>query len=430
MKIKVKKISFEEMQKITPPKRKKPFKQSVILRILIKILSAVNLNLLRFRYEKINLESVKNEPCLILMNHSSFIDLEIAAHLLFPKRFSIVCTSDAFVGLELLLRFLGCIPTKKFVSDPSLISDMKYALKTLKSNVVMYPEASYSFDGTATALPRKLGLLLKKLDVPVCMIKTEGAFSRQPLYNCLKIRKVPISATMECLLTREEIKEKSVDELDAILDNAFTYDHFRWQQENKIEINEPFRAEGLERILFKCPHCLAENRMKSSNVTVKCENCGAEYELDIYGSLNCLNKPAKFNHVPDWYSWERSEVKNELLSSDYYFNEKVRIYTLIDFKAIYDIGEGYLTHTSEGFSLKGCEGKLDFSLPANACYGLYADYYWYEIADIICIGNNKQLYYCLPENNVSVAKVRMATEELYKIKRAERLAKRKKTAKI
>ena len=84
-----------------------------------------------------------------------------------------------------------------------------------------------------------------------------------------------------------------------------------------------------------------------------------------------------------------------------------------------------LTHTTDGFSLKGCEGNLNFTLPPNACYGLYADYYWYEISDIICIGDNNQLFYCLPQENISVAKVRMATEELYKIKREEKLKKRK-----
>ena len=48
-------------------------------------------------------------------------------------------------------------------------------------------------------------------------------------------------------------------------------------------------------------------------------------------------------------------------------------------------------------------------------YGLYADYYWYEIADVICIGNNERLYYCFPQGGDVVAKTRMATEEMYKL---------------
>lgn len=90
---------------------------------------------------------------------------------------------------------------------------------------------------------------------------------------------------------------------------------------------------------------------------------------------------------------------------------------MVDFKAIYRVGTGRLIHDENGFRLTGCDGKLEYSQPPLACYGLYADYYWYELGDIICIGNNDALYYCFPKAGVSVAKTRMATEELYKLKK-------------
>ena len=62
------------------------------------------------------------------------------------------------------------------------------------------------------------------------------------------------------------------------------------------------------------------------------------------------------------------------------------------------------------------EGGLDYTQEPKVSYSLYADYYWYEIADVICIGNSKALYYCLPkEKGDIVAKTRLATEELYKL---------------
>ena len=160
-----------------------------------------------------------------------------------------------------LMRQIGCIPTQKFVTDLTLLQDMTYCFKTLKTSVLMYPEASYSFDGTATALPRKMGVLLKKLDVPVIMIETFGAFSRNPLYNELQVRKgVKVSAKARCLFTQEEIREKSVRQLSDELDTAFGYDHFRWQKEQGLRIEAPFRADGLQRIVYKCP--IAEQKAK------------------------------------------------------------------------------------------------------------------------------------------------------------------------
>ena len=149
------------------------------------------------------------------MNHSCFLDMQLAYRIMYPRAFNIICTSDAFVGcgglMGWLMRTIGCVPTQKFVTDLRLIQDMQYCFKELGSSVLKYPEASYSFDGTCTPLPRKMGVLLKKFDVPVIMIETFGAFSRNPLYNELQVRKgVPVSAKIRCLYTREEIREKSV----------------------------------------------------------------------------------------------------------------------------------------------------------------------------------------------------------------------------
>ena len=188
MKIKIKKLTLSSVLEIPKQKHKKPKRPSFLLRTVIRVISIPDLWKVRFKLRKVRMDKIKKEPCLILMNHSSFIDLKIASKIFYPKPYSIVCTSDGFIGKELLMRYIGCIPTKKFVRDLRLISDIQYALKELKVSVLMYPEASYSFDGRATALPRRLGNLIKKLSVPVVMVKTEGAFALDPLYNGLRQR--------------------------------------------------------------------------------------------------------------------------------------------------------------------------------------------------------------------------------------------------
>ena len=83
-------------------------------------------------------------------------------------------------------------------------------------------------------------------------------------------------------------------------------------------------------------------------------------------------------------------------------------------KCIYEVGEGRLVHTAEGFHLTGCDGQLDYTQKPLASYSLYSDYYWYELGDMICIGDRRVLYYCFPQNGEDVvAKTRLATEELY-----------------
>ena len=84
---------------------------------------------------------------------------------------------------------------------------------------------------------------------------------------------------------------------------------------------------------------------------------------------------------------------------------------------VYKIGTGRLTHTSDGFRLVGADGKLDYSQSPIFSHTLYSDYYWYEIGDMIGIGDNEFSYFCFPKENISVTKARLATEELYKMKK-------------
>ncbi len=417
MKIKVKRISFEDLEKIEAPKKKKPLKPFWILGALIRLISIPELISVKFKYNKIGFEKLK-EPCLILMNHSSFIDMKIAFRIFFPKRLSIVCTTDAYMGKAPLMRLLGCIPTHKYVTDLALISDISHAIKVNKANVLMYPEARYSFDGRSAPLP-PLGILAKKLGVPIVTVITDGAFLRDPLYNCLQKRKVNVTATAKYLLSPEEIKTKSAKEITEIINNEFSFDGFASQQKKGIKIDEKFRADGLERILYRCPNCEKENTISGKGTKITCSACKKEYELDEFGSIKALNGETEFTHIPDWFEWERECVKSEILKGDYRLETDVEIGAVCDHKALYMIGDGKLIHTPDGFTLTGCDGKLNYTHSPTASHTLNADYFWYEIGDIICIGDRKRLYYCFPKDKISVTKACLAAEEIYKLKKAK-----------
>ena len=422
MKIKVVEKSYAEVMALPVPKHEKPRKIDPFFRTLIKVLSATNLRKNHIEYREIGMEKLgKGEPCLVLMNHSSFIDMQIAANYLYPRPFSTVCTTDAYVGLAWLLKTIGCIPTKKFVSEFTLLKDISYALKTLKTAVLMYPEACYSFDGTASSMPDSIGGLLKMMNVPVVTIITKGAYLREPLYNMLRHRRIDISADVTYLLSPEEIASRSSEELNEIVREAFSFDAFRWQKENGVEIKEDFRADGLERVLYRCPHCNTEGKTQGKGIYLTCTACRKVYELTELGELRATDGESAFTHVPDWFAWEREQVREELLSGKYCLDIDVDVYMMVDYKAMYRVGDGHLLHNAEGFHLTGCDGELDYTQGPLASHSINADYFFYEIGDMISIGNQRQLFYCFPKNQEEaiVAKAKMAAEELYSIKRKE-----------
>lgn len=409
------KKNYDEVVALPRVPHKKPKKPNFFFRTLIRVLSAKDLIPLDFSIVKKDLERAGKGPYLILMNHSCFLDMEIASAVFYPMPYGIVTTSDGFVGKDWLMRQIGCIPTHKFVSDLTLVRDMDYMLKKNKTSVLMFPEAGYSLDGRATPLPRKMGGLLKLLKVPVVSVHVDGAFLRTPLYNALKSRKVPVRAEATCLLTVEEIRDKSVEELDAILDEAFTFDHFKYQKENNIRINDPDRAHGLERIAYKCPHCMAEGKMKGEGVHLTCNACGKQWFMTELGELQATEGETEISHIPDWFDWERACVRRDLEEGTYALESDVEIAMLVDHKRIYIVGDGHLSHTKEGFRLTGCDGKLEYTQKPRASYSINSDYYFYERGDIISIGNKDSLYYCFPKDDTPVVKARLAAEELFKI---------------
>ena len=396
-------------------KHEKPIKPNMFFRTLVRVVSEPDLRATHFKYTSDDLGDINNTPCLYLMNHSSFIDLEIASKIIYPKPYSIVCTSDGFVGKDWLLRQIGCIPTEKFVSDLMLIKDLLYTVKKLNNSVLMYPEASYTFDGTATGLPSGLGKFVKKLGIPVLFIKTEGAFLRDPLYNMLQKRDVDVSAHLHYLLSPEQLSQMSGDEIDQVLAQAFSFDNFRDQAEKGIMVDAPFRADGLERILYKCPCCGVEGSTEGKGTELICHNCGTKWYMDEYGKMQCQNNDGKFEHIPDWYKWERECVKQDIIDGKYKLETDVSVGLMVNHDAIYMVEDGHLVHDINGFQLTSDKGSYSYHQTPQSSYSCYSDYYWYELGDIICIGDKKCLYYCFPQKEGVVAKTRLATEEIYKI---------------
>ena len=422
MKTKVTNATYEQIIAMERPKHKKPKKPSIFFRALMSLISLPDIIKTRFTYTKVGMERLKKgEPMMILMNHSCFLDLEIVPTMLFPRPFNIVATSDAFIGRKWLLKQIGCIPTNKFVTDTTLVRDMMHTLRKLKSSVVMFPEAGYTYHGKSMPLPDSIGKMVKMMGAPLVMIRTDGAYLYDPLYNNLQTRKVKVSAEMKYLLSPEEIKEMSAEEIQEIVLKEFSFDNLSWQKDNNIKITEKFRADGLNRLLYKCPHCMAEGHMVGKGTTLSCPDCKKVYTLLEDGSLHATDGDSKFTHIPDWYEWQREAVRAEIEAGSYGYCGDVEILmTTHDYK-FYRVGDGVLKHSDAGFVLDGCEGALHYEHKPLCAHTVNADFYFYQIGDVISFGNNDYLFYCFPkaEGDV-VCKMRIAAEEIFKIKQKEK----------
>jgi len=430
MKIKMLEKSYDEVMALKTPKYFKPKKTNLFWQTLLKIICKIALLPSRFTHTEVGMEKLgKDEPALILMNHAAFTDFEIAYSMLYPRKFNTVAAFETFMGLDWIMKPIGIFPTRKYISDPQLIRDIKHCLVKNKSSVLMFPEAVYTLDGTCVTLPASLPKLIKLLGVPLCTLKTNGVYLHVPAYGYVQNRKVPMHAELRYVLSPEEIKKMSVSEIQAVIDREFSFDNFRWQQENNIVIDESFRADGLHTILYKCPHCQKEGNMESSGTTLSCTACGKKWELTELGYLKALDGETEFDHVPDWYKWERQCVRKEILDGNYGFTVPCDITMIVDTKALYKVGSGRISHNAtEGFHLTGCDGKIDLRQSPDTAYTCEAIPYFYQIDDVIGISTNRALYFVFPtEQKEVVVKAKLATEEIFKILMEQRKAKQLET---
>ena len=388
--------------------------QRMHLRPLIWLLCAPALISHRNRLEKINMDGIK-PPYLLLCNHNAFMDFKVATKATFPHRVNYVVAIDGYLKREWLLRFIGCICKRKFTRDVTLVKQLKEV--TSRGDIAaIYPEARYSLCGTTAVLPQSLGKLAKFLKVPVVTLICHGHHINSPFWN-LHDRKVKgTQATMKCLFSADELEKADSDEVIRRIRQEFEYDDYRWQEENNILIKYKGRAEGLHKILYQCPHCKTEYEMTSSGSTLECKSCGKKWTLEETGKLCATEGETEFSRIPDWYEWERSNVRKEVKNGTYHFECDTHVDILPKDRYI-SIGKAHLVHDMNGFTLKGNHDGEDYEVkwPASDLYSCHIEYdYLGKYGDCVDLNTIKYTFYIYPEDcKFSVTKFALATEELY-----------------
>ena len=397
---------------------KYPIRQPIFFVGLIWLLSKILLIGKKYKIEKINMEGLK-PPYMVLSNHMYFIDFELAAMITFPHRVNNVVNLDGYYRRPWLMELIGAIGTRKFTNDIHLVKSIYKVLR--RGDVLcMYPEARYSPCGITSYLPDSLGALVKRSRVPIVAIVHHGNHLHSPFWNFRKKRRVPLHTTATKILTPEQIDTMTVDEINACLRRALTYDDYQYQKDNGILIKESYRAEGLHKILYQCPHCMTESKMASKGDEIYCEECGKRWKLLENGSLSALGGDTEFERVPDWFLWQREQVKSQIERGEYSFADDVDVYSqprAFNFK---HLGAAKVTHDTEnGFVLDGEFNGAKYHIQRTPIQNnsLHVEYDWVYVKPYDCfdVSTENDSFYCFPKKQNVVTKLAFATEIIYEM---------------
>ena len=356
-------------------------------------------------------------PYLILASHASFMDFAQIVCGLMPRTTGWVMSVEEMRRGNWLMYGIGGMPKRKFTHDIVTAKHVMRYIKTLKHTCTIFPEARFSLAGVNERLDDALGKLCKHLKVPVVLFKANGNFLNSPQWKKRPYKRIRQEAEISLLLTVEDLQSMTADEVQAKIEKAFERDEYRWQVEKGYHIKCKTRAEGLHRILYKCPACGQEFKMKTEGIKLWCDDCGATWEMDTLSRLNGVNTEAGFSHVPDWYNWEREEVRKEVQAGTYHFEDDVRVEDYYSTEiGFINVGDAHVVHDKNGFTFTGTVDGKPFTLnkPVSSMYSVHIEYDFLGRGDAFDIATETTSYFMFLKTAENyLTKMHFAQEELY-----------------
>ncbi len=327
---------MKEQTKNTKDKRdakkaKKDVKFSALLCwLFLSLTRFVSYFMLHCRHKKSKAfkREIKKGAMLILSNHLSAYDFINFSAPLHGHKVNFVVAENMMFSKPIFAKLITkyhAIPKRQYFADFQCIKLIKKNLDAGIS-VVLCPEGKVSADGKTGAISESTSRLVQWLGYPVAVCKLEGASFVRPKWAYTK-RNGRNFASYDLLMTVEEVKTLTKDEIYAKIVSSLAHNEHEWQQSVGASFEGERYAEGLERLLYVCPKCKQEFELSTKEDEIICARCGNKIKYAHTGELVPVGDdsvaPAR---IDMWYDLERSLVAEEVKSDDFHLEDKVKLF--------------------------------------------------------------------------------------------------------
>jgi 1-acyl-sn-glycerol-3-phosphate acyltransferase len=250
------------------------------------------------------------KPTFILVaNHGTFFDpWMVGTYSFTPVNY--MTNDDGFRAsptTQWYLRNIGAFPKKKGAAD---VKAMKETLRRLghKEPVCIFPEGQTTWDGETQLIYKGIEKLIKKAGCPLVMMRLRGNFLTRPWW-AQSIRKGRILIAIKILL-KDHIATMSDDALfDAIKSHIYQND-IKDPDNAKIPFSGKNVAQGLDRFVWMCQQCGAEDSLAMKGDTITCEACKRSWLFDAHCHIKAIGSDSKFStDLKDWAEEHKNKVK-------------------------------------------------------------------------------------------------------------------------
>jgi len=338
----------EEKKRKVLQKRPNAFLYFVAARIYARLLCRFSFNMTHTG------EKVKG-PALIISNHTSNHDYKFIAAAVKPARISFLVTYHFFTFKKLAfwLKAIGAIPKYQFATDLEAMRKIQYVIQKNKGSVYIAPEGTVYASGHLGYISPAIAKMVRFLKVPVVACKIQGAGLGSAKWS-KKPHRGKVSIDTRQIISAEETRSLSNDEIMDRIIKALTYDEFEFQKRENVIVQGSDKAEGFETMFYKCPCCGEEFKIKSEGNDITCTACGAKATIQDTFTFKWEGKKQYFENYSQWYDWQYKCVMDDVRKKDFKLSEEmdygIDIPNVDNYKKV---GHGVLTFTHDGWDYDG-----------------------------------------------------------------------------
>ena len=248
------------------------FLANILKKAIVKAVS------LKVRFQVIGADEVRalEGPYIYLSEHHSALDA-VALYRIDPDNNMVGVINEYLFRLPVfgkLLRKSGQIPKKLFYPDFICVKNILKAIRRGQP-VAIFPEARLSTDGGPSFVNDNIAGLCQKMRVPLVLVEIRNNYFLSPKWRKGIFRGV-CEVEVKRILMPEEMEEMSREALADVIRRNLSYNEF---SRTISEFRSPKKAQGLEGILYMCPHCRTLYQNVSRGNTLTCRHCGKQYEI-------------------------------------------------------------------------------------------------------------------------------------------------------
>ena len=245
-------------------------------------------------------------PAIVLATHTSDVDHILSGMTLYPIRPTYIVSEHFLHKRDTagLLKLMHVISKKMFTPDVSTILNI---LRAKKENavIVIFAEGRLSCYGHTLQIADGTAELIKKLGIDVYAWKANGAYLTFPKWREKGDDRIgKIHCVVKPVLSAEQVGKMSLEEIQKVTEDVILHDDELAMPD--VKYKSKTMAQGVDKILFKCPKCQEEDKITSDGDHIRCA-CGLDATLDSQYKLH--NAP--FGRINEWFEWQQNEMDTE-----------------------------------------------------------------------------------------------------------------------